>query len=229
MGFIWSHEWDDNRGAGVGGVLIQQDGSVNIVAFRCDQGSMLKRLTVKSSQKSWECDLRMSFLETGRRLPAPDVTGWFLQSDDECLCHEKSGKKGQREASRIGHNGCRRHREGGPSGFSGRKPEDLDVKESVIFVKSDPSVRKTVAEVVKDMAGSMNWGLDYAAIQGTTHAPVFAWEYHRQGRYGTEPGRHRLCRQAHFCEIEVDTETGGIEVKKVVNVNDVGKALSRKP
>ena len=72
----------------------------------------------------------------------------------------------------------------------------------------------------------MGWGLDYAAIQGTTHAPVFAWEYHRQGRYGTEPGRHRLCRQAHFCEIEVDTETGEINVKRVMNVNDVGKALS---
>ena len=35
-----------------------------------------------------------------------------------------------------------------------------------------------------------------------------------------------MCRQAHFCEIEVDPETGEIEVKKVVNANDVGKAIS---
>jgi len=35
-----------------------------------------------------------------------------------------------------------------------------------------------------------------------------------------------LCRQAHFMEVEVDTETGVVEVTKVVNVNDVGKAIS---
>ena len=35
-----------------------------------------------------------------------------------------------------------------------------------------------------------------------------------------------MCRQTHFMEVEVDTETGEIEVKKVVNVNDVGKVMS---
>ena len=33
-------------------------------------------------------------------------------------------------------------------------------------------------------------------------------------------------RQAHFIEAEVDTETGEIEIVKVVNVNDVGKVIS---
>jgi xanthine dehydrogenase molybdenum-binding subunit len=41
-----------------------------------------------------------------------------------------------------------------------------------------------------------------------------------------ETGRPRLCRQAHFLEVEVDTETGQVEVTKVVNANDVGKAIS---
>jgi xanthine dehydrogenase molybdenum-binding subunit len=35
-----------------------------------------------------------------------------------------------------------------------------------------------------------------------------------------------MTRQAHFVEVAVDTETGEIEVTKVVNVNDVGKAVS---
>jgi len=83
-----------------------------------------------------------------------------------------------------------------------------------------------VAEVVKDMGGSISFKTEMAAIQNTRHEPVYAWAWHRAGRYGTEPGRHRLCRQAHFCEIEVDDETGEIEVSKVVNVNDVGKAIS---
>ena len=38
--------------------------------------------------------------------------------------------------------------------------------------------------------------------------------------------RPRLCRQAHFMEVEVDTETGEVEVTKVANVNDVGKVIS---
>jgi xanthine dehydrogenase molybdenum-binding subunit len=33
-------------------------------------------------------------------------------------------------------------------------------------------------------------------------------------------------RQVHFMEVEVDTETGWVEVTKVVNVNDPGKAIS---
>lgn len=38
LGFVWDHEWDDTRGAGVAGLLIQEDGSVNIVALRADVG-----------------------------------------------------------------------------------------------------------------------------------------------------------------------------------------------
>jgi hypothetical protein len=38
MGFIWGQEWDDTRGAGAAGVMIQQDGTVNIVALRSDIG-----------------------------------------------------------------------------------------------------------------------------------------------------------------------------------------------
>ena len=53
-----------------------------------------------------------------------------------------------------------------------------------------------------------------------------AW--HTQGLWGEalSTGRPHLCRQAHFIEVEVDTETGEVEVTKVVNVNDVGKAVS---
>ena len=38
--------------------------------------------------------------------------------------------------------------------------------------------------------------------------------------------RPHLCRQAHFMEVKVDTETGEIKITKMVNVNDVGKATN---
>ena len=40
-----------------------------------------------------------------------------------------------------------------PAGFPGMKPEDLDIKDSVIFVKKDPSIRKTIAELVGPAGG----------------------------------------------------------------------------
>jgi xanthine dehydrogenase molybdenum-binding subunit len=57
---------------------------------------------------------------------------------------------------------------------------------------------------------------------------VIAWAWHSQGIWGQagETGRPRLCRQAHFLEVEVDPNTGRVEVTRVVNVNDVGKAIS---
>jgi CO/xanthine dehydrogenase Mo-binding subunit len=39
--------------------------------------------------------------------------------------------------------------------------------------------------------------------------------------------REKFCRQAHFMEVEVDTETGEIFVTRIVNVNDVGKVINR--
>ena len=61
-----------------------------------------------------------------------------------------------------------------------------------------------------------------------TEPPVLDWAWHTQGLWGhaLETGRPRMCRQANFIEVEVDTETGEVFVSRVVNVNDVGKAIS---
>ena len=101
--------------------------------------------------------------------------------------------------------------------FQGMKPEELDVKDGMVYVKADPSRKVSVKEAVK----SGRYGF------GFTHAPIYAWAWHTQGVYLSESaGRHPLCRQAHFMEVEVDTEIGEVEITKVVNVNDVGKAIN---
>ena len=60
--------------------------------------------------------------------------------------------------------------------------------------------------------------------------PLFAWGWqNQQGAYDINgpPGpRPIFVRQAHFVEVEVDPETGGIEVTRVTNANDVGKAVN---
>jgi CO/xanthine dehydrogenase Mo-binding subunit len=227
MGFIWSQEWDDTRGAGAAGVMIQQDGSVNIVSFRSDIGL---------NAETTYCQIVAE--ELGMR--SEDV--FFRQQDDVYLplmtpdgsCNlstngyvmKKVAKLAKQKLLEIAATTVHLIDRDIPAAFPGFKPEDLDVKDSFVYVKADPSIRKSVREVAKDLKGSVILPREYAAIQNSSHEPVFVWAYHRQGRFGLEPGRCRLCRQAHFCEIEVDTETGEIEIVKVVNANDVGKAIS---
>jgi CO/xanthine dehydrogenase Mo-binding subunit len=96
--------------------------------------------------------------------------------------------------------------------FAGKKPEDLDIKDSIIFEKANPANRKTVREVA-----DIFWDADPAI----THPVV--------GRVTdlTVDGKQDLTwyamgRQAHFIEVEVDTETGMVDVSNIVCVNDVG-------
>ena len=227
MGFVWTHEWDSTRGAGVAGLLIQPDGTVSIIALRSDIGV---------NAETTYCQIVAE--ELGMRIE--DV--FFRQQDDVYLplmtpdgsCNlttngyvmKKVAKLAKKKLLELATSTVHLIESDIPPAFPGMKPEDLDIKESVIYAKVDPSNKKSVAEVVKDVKGSVILPREYAAIQNTTHEPIFVWAWHRQGRLGVEPGRHHLCRQAHFCEIEVDPETGEIEVTKVVNVNDVGKAIS---
>jgi xanthine dehydrogenase molybdenum-binding subunit len=116
-----------------------------------------------------------------------------------------------------------------PSAFPGLKPEDLDIKDSVIYVKRDPSVRMSIAEFVGAMGieGPMvaQPEMGRGAQRSNFTEPLFAYGWQvQQGAYSSQ--RLRLCRQAHFMEVEVDIETGEVEIVKVVNINDVGKVIS---
>ena len=207
--------------------MVQQDGSVSIIALRADIGV--------NAETSY-CEIVAE--ELGVRVE--DV--FFRQHDDVHMplmtpdgsCNlttngyvmKKLGKLAKQKLLEIATTAVDVIERVDPPAFRGYKPEDLDIKDSEIYVKADPSIRRKVADIVKDVTGSVVTENEYAAIQNTTREPVYVWAYHRQGRYGTEEGRHRLCRQAHFMEIEVDTETGQVEITKVVNVNDVGKVIS---
>jgi len=94
-----------------------------------------------------------------------------------------------------------------PAQFPGLKPEDLDIKESVVFEKARPQNRKTLQEVA-----SYHWD---------NYQPFIAFgaaQRHLEDVY-------HMGRQATWVEVEVDPETGEIEIKTVVNANDVGKCL----
>ena len=124
---------------------------------------------------------------------------------------------------------------GFPPAFPDKRPDELDIRDGVIFERADPSNRMTVADFVgpSGAAGPLLSGTGepfLAGKEGLAYPmrltpPLFehAWQIQRGTYLGV---RLRFCRQAHFMEVEVDTETGEVDITKVVTVNDVGKVIN---
>ena len=213
MGFTWDHEWDDTRGTASAAVWMENDGTVSIVAQHADVGV-----------NPWTTYCQVVADELG--IPVEDVTikpfdgdhiFSLMSPDGSCnLCSNafvvrKAARKVRRTLLdlALGH-------------FEGLEIEDLDLKDRFIFEKAKPENRKAIKDIAM-MAMPM-----HNAVGIWTEPPIVGWAWQQHGIWGDamETGRPRLCRQAHFLEVEVDTETGEVVVTKVVNVNDVGKAIS---
>jgi CO/xanthine dehydrogenase Mo-binding subunit len=94
------------------------------------------------------------------------------------------------------------------------KPEDLDLRDGKIFIKSDPTKLMTIG----DVAGAAQFGRAgiYAHGQETS--------FHTNpntGRNMWEKSLAALC-----CEVEVDMETGKVDVLKMVIATDCGVAIN---
>jgi xanthine dehydrogenase molybdenum-binding subunit len=232
LGFTWSHEWDDSAGSSEVGIRIERnDGTATILGMRCDNG--VNAETAYCQVAADELGMRIEDVfyrpqfDPGFFTMTPDsstnmsVNGFAIRNAARLLKREileaATSPSGQTQRGSF------------PSAFQGHKPEDLDIKDSAIFVKSDPSKRISLRELVQPSGaeGPMCHSpeIGRGAQRSNFSAPLFAhsWQV-QQGAYSGY--RLRLCRQAHFMEIEVDTETGEIVVTKVVNVNDVGKVIS---
>jgi xanthine dehydrogenase molybdenum-binding subunit len=91
-------------------------------------------------------------------------------------------------------------------GISG--PDDLDIKEGMVYVKADPSRCAKIAEVISD---------DRALIPlGVAHRHDIP--------LGDGPAIYQTL--AAFADLEVDTETGRIDVLKVVGCHDAGRIVN---
>jgi xanthine dehydrogenase molybdenum-binding subunit len=96
--------------------------------------------------------------------------------------------------------------------FPGLTPEELDLKDGVVFEKANPDNKYTLSDVISHYSGRAFGG-----------EPVFvAWD--NPEPYDTP--HPAFARQCYFVEIEVDPETGQVEVIKDVVVNDVGKVIN---
>jgi CO/xanthine dehydrogenase Mo-binding subunit len=83
-------------------------------------------------------------------------------------------------------------------------PDDLDLQNGQVVMKSDPSQKLGLTDVVQ-FAG----------------APILG-----QSIYTQDPQWERTAWASHAAEIEVDTTTGSISVTKYVAAHDVGRAIN---
>jgi len=81
---------------------------------------------------------------------------------------------------------------------------DVDLVDGMVFLKSTPSTKASLADVVQFKGGPIHGKSEY--IQDTI------WE--------------RLAWAAHAVEVEVDTVTGSVKITKYVAVHDLGKAIN---
>lgn len=213
IAFTWTHEWDDVRGVGSAAVQVEADGTVSIVSSHSDIGvnpwTAYRQIVADELGVRYE-DVNVKAFDTdqGFALMTPDgscnlITNGFIV--------RKAARKAKKMLLDLS-----------SEKFNIFDIDLLEVKDGKVFEKSNPQNAKTVKEIARlSMAG-------YNAVAVTTDPPIMAWAWHNQGNFGQalETGRPRLCRQAHFMEVAVDLETGQVDITRIVNVNDVGKAIS---
>jgi xanthine dehydrogenase molybdenum-binding subunit len=98
-----------------------------------------------------------------------------------------------------------------------KKPEDFDIRDSMVFEKANPDKKRSVSQVA---GGFMSTNPLIAHPEVNTPITMMSNGMMMQKNYV-------MGRQAHFIEAEVDVETGHVEVTRVVCVNDVGHIFNR--
>ncbi len=232
MAFAWTHEWEDSSGSSEIAIRIERrDGTANVLGMRCDIG--LNAETTYCQIAADELGMRIEdvfyrpHIDPGFFTMTPDsstnlsVNGYAIRNAARLLKRQilEVATKPRGETVRGSF----------PAAFPGMKPEDLDIKDSVIFARQDSSIRMSIADLVGPAGGEGPLcsvpEMGRGAQRSNFTEPLFAYGWQvQQGSYASV--RLRMCRQAHFMEVEVDTETGEVEVTRVVNVNDVGKVVS---
>jgi xanthine dehydrogenase molybdenum-binding subunit len=201
------------RGTGSAAVWVENDGTVSIVANHSDVGV-----------NPWTTYCQVVADELG--VPVEDVTIKPFDGDHIFSLMSPDGSCNLCSNAFIVRKAARKARalllDLALNFFEGLTAEELDIQDRFVFEKNKPENKKPIKDITA-MAMPM-----HNAVGIWTEAPIVGWAWHQHGIWGDamETGRPRLCRQAHFLEVEVDTETGRVDVTKVVNVNDVGKAIS---
>ena len=221
LGFMSVNQW--HCGAGAMSIfpsqacLFLRDGKVTIVGARCDMGGDAEsafRQCVASELglKYTDTVLRERSSDNGTYyLAQPSGSSGTVNAAHQLIVAARELKKQilERAAASQPQTGFMF---GSSSPFVDRKPEDLDIRDSYIFDKANPDKRMPLREIGGGFLDNESF-ISHPNTRSQIRVPMF-------GRGDDQP--LIMARQAHFIEVEVDTETGLVEVTGIVCVNDIG-------
>ncbi len=232
LGFTWTHEWEDSSGTSEMAIRIERnDGTATILSQRADVG--VNAETAYCQIAADELGFRVEDVFY-RPMENPGFVAMTPDSSTNLCINgfavRHAARRLKQRILEVATSPTGRTQRGAfPARFPGCAPEDLDIRDGAVYVKADPSVRMSMAELVgpDGLEGPFTAEpeMGHGAQRSNFTEPLFAYGCHvQQGCYADV--RLRLCRQAHFMEVEVDPETGEVIVTHVVNVNDVGKVVN---
>jgi len=195
----WHTEWQEwERGRIECGIRVNGDLSVTLQAPTKETGSGGNSAAVLA------CAEELSFLNI-----KPEDINWVAEGDSDLTYRDNAATDSavswlfaeiiHKLAPKVKEEFCKR-----AALMLKVEPEELDIEDARVFVKSDPSRGMSASSVIMDsdclpVYVYMNNGYDMTI----TGVPYGAW----------------------FAEVEVDTEIGQVEVLRLVLVNDVGTVL----
>lgn len=229
MGFTSVNQW--HWGAGImsfvsssNACLILQDGKVTIVGLRCDMGvdteSAYRHCVAAELGMKYE-DVLLQIQQVDKSaysLPQPAGSAGTVNALSQLVRVAAELKRKILERAAMPAPAFMGNMQGTSSPSDSRKPEDFDIKESMVFEKANPDSKRTLSEVAGGFFGN-------GPIIAYPDAGDFS-EFNPMRMMGQRA--YVMARQAHFIEVEVDTETGLVHVVKVVCVNDIGHLLNPK-
>ena len=220
LGFTSVNQW--HWGAGTMSIfpsqagLFLRDGKVTIVGARCDMG-------VDAESAFRQCvasTLGLKYEDTVLQERSSDNGAFYLA--------QPSGSSGTVNAAHQLIVAARELKQqilraaasqpqsgfmfGSSSPFANRKPEDLDIRDSHIYDKANPDKIMPLREIGGGFLDDKSF-ISHPNTRNQIMMPAF-------GSQDNQP--LVMARQAHFIEVEVDTETGLVEVTDIVCVNDIG-------
>jgi CO/xanthine dehydrogenase Mo-binding subunit len=225
LGFMSVNQW--HWGAGAMSIfptqacLFLRDGKVTIAGSRCDMGGDAE----SAFRQCVASELGLKYEDTVLRERSSDNGAFYLA--------QPSGSSGTVNAAhqlivaarelkkKILESAVASRQEplflsGSSSPFTNMKPEDLDIRDSYIFDKANPDKRMPLGEIGGGFLDVESF-ISHPNTRNQIMMPMF-------GSGDNQP--LVMARQAHFIEVEVDTETGLVEVTNTVCVNDIGHVFN---
>ncbi|MFC1846456.1 xanthine dehydrogenase family protein molybdopterin-binding subunit [Chloroflexota bacterium] len=202
LGFTFCHTWDPSLGNYAAGMWLGYDGGIVVSMRHADGGWCGETAYCQIVADEFGCEYEKvthrPFDHAGWE-GCPGMSSVGFVSNTSCMV------RGARKLKALFLTYAVNARVGGVSIFSGLSPDDLDIKDGMIFEKANPENECPIR-----------------TASTTYYRYCSVWD--------KPPSRgitvYKMGRGCIFHEVEVDPDTGMVEVKKIAVAYDYGKVVN---